>query len=88
MGVPTSSIANPTTTFIVADTAFGDSGGQFVRTQAEPAPPVSTANIPTLSEWSLFGLMAIVGILAAGYPRGRAAWRPVPRGGEPAAKSA
>lgn len=72
LGFPAFSVANPTITFIVADTAFGDNGGQFVLTQAAPPPPVSTANIPTLSEWSLFGLMAIVGVIAAGYLRRRA----------------
>lgn len=49
LGFPNFSQSNPTITFIVADTGFGDNGGQFELTQPTAAP------IPTLSEYGLAG---------------------------------
>ena len=42
LGFPAFSQVNPTITFIVADTFFGDNGSQFVLTQGAP-PPVTPA---------------------------------------------
>lgn len=60
LGFPAFSQANPTITFIVADTAFGDNSGQFTLTQA--AAPLAVAPVPTLAEWSLAALALLVGL--------------------------
>ena len=57
LGFGTFSQVNPTITFIVADTDFSDNGGQFVLTQS-PAP--TTSSVPTLGEWALIGLAAML----------------------------
>ncbi len=66
LGFGTFSQTNPTITFIVADTFFGDNGGQFVLTQ--PQVPV-----PTLGEWTLAALVAGLGVLGAAAIRRRVA---------------
>ena len=65
LGFGTFSVANPTITFIVADTFFGDNGGQYSLAQAAPPPAPSTANVPALGAWALIGL-ALMLALAAG----------------------
>ena len=52
LGFPSFSVSNPTITFIVADTFFGDNGGQFVLTQG--------ASVPTLGEWGMLGLTLLL----------------------------
>ena len=59
LGFGTFSQANPTITFIVADTFFGDNGAQFVLSQAQPPLP-SSAAIPTLGEWSVVALTLLL----------------------------
>jgi hypothetical protein len=69
LGFGTFSQPNPTITFIVADTFFGDNGGQFLLAQA-PAPPTPTPvaiPVPTLGEWALIGLAML--LAAAGIGR-------------------
>ena len=60
LGFPAFSQPNPTITFIVADTAFGDNSGQFTLTQA--AAPMAVAPVPTLAQWSLAALALLVGL--------------------------
>jgi hypothetical protein len=47
LGFPAFSQSNPTITFIVADTFFGDNGGSFTLRQAISTP------VPTLAGWGL-----------------------------------
>lgn len=54
LGFPTFSVANPTITFIMADTFFGDNGGQFVLVQAAPTP------VPTLGGWATMALVLLL----------------------------
>ena len=61
LGFAAFSQANPTISFIVADTFFGDNGGQFVLNQAV-VPAVPTV-VPTLGEWGLIGLTALLLVL-------------------------
>jgi hypothetical protein len=57
LGFASFSVSNPTITLIVADTFFGDNGGQFVLAQAAPVP------VPTLGEWGMIGLtLALAGV--------------------------
>ena len=65
LGFGAFSVSNPTITFIVADTFFGDNGGQFALAQAAPPPPPSVANVPALGAWALIAL-ALMLALAAG----------------------
>lgn len=64
LGFPAFSATNPTITFIVADTFFGDNGGQFVIAQAV-APPVSTVDIPTIGASTLLALTLL--LVASGW---------------------
>lgn len=69
LGFPSFSQSNPTITFILADTFFGDNGGQFSLSQGVPAPtptptvPAPSTPVPTLSGWGLVGLSLILGAL-------------------------
>jgi hypothetical protein len=56
LGFPSFSVTNPTITFIMADTFFGDNGGQFVLTQPQ-APP---APVPTLGGWGMAALILML----------------------------
>jgi hypothetical protein len=47
-------VANPTITFIMADTFFGDNGGQFVLAQ-----PLATP-VPVLGGWSTMGFILLL----------------------------
>lgn len=58
LGFPSFSVANPTITFIVADTFFGDNGAQFVLTQG--AAPVTVTAVPTIGEWGLIVLALVL----------------------------
>ncbi|MGE5170705.1 MAG: IPTL-CTERM sorting domain-containing protein, partial [Rudaea sp.] len=72
LGFGTFSQPNPTITFIVADTFFGDNGGQFVLTQAAPTPPPIAVAVPTLGQGALIALAALLGvagIVLRGRPR-------------------
>lgn len=60
LGFPNFSVTNPTITFIVADTFFGDNGGQFVLTQAPVGVPATP--VPTLGGWAMISL----GLVLAG----------------------
>ena len=62
LGFPNFSQVNPTITFIVADTFFGDNGSQFTLTQAAPPPLALTAPVPTLNGWALVVLAAMLAI--------------------------
>ncbi|HKA35910.1 MAG TPA: IPTL-CTERM sorting domain-containing protein [Thermoanaerobaculia bacterium] len=57
LGFPAFSTTNPTISFIVADTFFGDNSGQFVLSQVQPA------NVPTLGQRGVIGLAVLLGIL-------------------------
>jgi hypothetical protein len=74
LGFTTFSQINPTISFIVADTFFGDNGGQFVLTQAAVPPAVPTP-VPTLGEWGLIGLIALLLVLGLKTLRRRVAGR-------------
>jgi exosortase sorting signal-containing protein len=68
LGFGTFSQANPTITFIVADTFFGDNGGQFTLAQpAPPPPPAPVIAVPTLGEYALIALTML--LAAAGLRR-------------------
>jgi hypothetical protein len=54
LGFPSFSVANPTITFIMADTFFGDNGGQFVLAQ-----PLATP-VPVLGGWSTMGFILLL----------------------------
>lgn len=54
LGFPSFSVANPTITFIVADTFFGDNGGQFVLAQPLAAP------VPTLGGWAMMTFLLLL----------------------------
>ena len=69
LGFPAFSQANPTITFIVADTNFGDNSESFTLTQA--AAPAAVAPVPTLAEWSLGALALLVGLGGAARARRR-----------------
>ena len=69
LGFPAFSQINPTITFTVADTAFGDNSGSFTLTQA--AAPAAVAPVPTLAEWSLGALALLVGLGGAARARRR-----------------
>ena len=71
LGFAAFSQANPTISFIVADTFFGDNGGQFVLNQAV-VPAVPTV-VPTLGEWGLIGLTALLLVLGLKTLRRRVA---------------
>ncbi len=58
LGFPSFSVSNPTITFIVADTFFGDNGGQFVLTQA-----AATTSVPALGGWGMISLTVILASL-------------------------
>ena len=58
LGFPSFSVANPTITFIVADTFFGDNGAQFVLTQG--AAPVAVTAVPTIGEWEIIVLTVVL----------------------------
>lgn len=62
LGFASFSQANPTISFIVADTFFGDNGGQFALNQPAAPPPVLTS-VPTLGEWGLIGLAVLLAVL-------------------------
>jgi hypothetical protein len=74
LGFTTFSQTSPTISFIVADTFFGDNGGQFVLTQAVVPPAVPTS-VPTLGEWGLIGLIALLSVLGLKTLRRRVAGR-------------
>lgn len=65
LGFPTFSQANPTITFIVADTGFADNGGSFTLRQAVATP------VPTLAGWGVAALAALLGAIAAVVARRR-----------------
>ena len=69
LGFPAFSQTNPTITFTVADTNFGDNSGSFTLTQA--AAPAAVAPVPTLAEWSLGALALLVGLGGAARARRR-----------------
>jgi hypothetical protein len=56
LGFASFSQTNPTISFIVADNNYPDNGGQFVLSQA-------VAAVPTLGEWGLIGLAALLAVL-------------------------
>ncbi|MFT3779223.1 MAG: IPTL-CTERM sorting domain-containing protein [Ottowia sp.] len=60
LGFPAFSQANPTITFIVADTYFTDNSGSLTLTQA--AAPAAAAAVPTLAEWGLGALALAIGL--------------------------
>jgi len=63
LGFSSFSQANPTITFIVADSNFVDNGGQFALSQASAPPPArAPAEIPTLSEWALMALAVLLAL--------------------------
>ena len=70
LGFPSFSQTNPTITFIVADTFFGDNGGQFVLTQAAAPAPVA-AIVPTLGELGLLGLVVLIATVGTMAVRSR-----------------
>ncbi len=67
LGFPAFTQANPTITFVMADTNFADNGGTFALAQ-----PLSTP-VPTLGEFSLVLLALTLAALAAFVVRRRAA---------------
>jgi hypothetical protein len=56
LGFGVFSQANPTITFIVADTGYLDNGNQFVLTQT----PSQSSTVPALGEWGLIGLTVML----------------------------
>ena len=56
LGFASFSQTNPTLTFIVADNNYPDNGKQFLLSQAVGA-------VPTLDEWGLIGLTALLTVL-------------------------
>lgn len=57
LGFSSFSVSNPTITFILADTFFGDNGGQFVLTQVPVTP---TTPVPTLGGWGTISLTLVL----------------------------
>lgn len=65
LGFPAFTQANPTITFVVADTDFADNGGTFALAQPLSSP------VPTLGEWGVAALALFVAALGAFFVRRR-----------------
>lgn len=70
LGFPAFSQANPTITFVVADTLYTDNSGTVTLSQT---PPLAVAPVPTLAEWSLAALAVLVGLSGLALSRRRRA---------------